>query len=274
MGKSIAIINQKGGVGKSTTAYTLGKELTKHFSSSYVLLIDLDPTATLTFFSGIEVREGNTVLEWMGLNKDNKQLPFENVKHRISERLDIVPADITLSGAERMLYKRREDAQDYLRQQIKRIENAYDYIIIDSGPSLGMLFVNAIMASDSIIIPTKPEMASIKGLMVMFGILADIKEEFKKEIEIAGILFTMANEKTVSYKQVKEVLAEMTDGSIRIFKTAIRNSVLASNSAGTGNSIPEFAKDKPVSKDYLNFITEFLEADGYYSREEKKAKIE
>lgn len=270
--KVVAFVNQKGGVAKTTTAWNFGVELAVRGKD--VCLLDMDPQGSLTYLSLVAVDDDSlTMSEWLGVKE--KERPFADVVRRdiqkeiqipqgakrIAGRLDLVPTDIRFSLAERMLVG-KVGGEQILARRIKEIKNQYDYIVIDAPPSLGMLAINVLVAATEIIIPTKPELISAEGLNLLFGTMSDIQDAYNKTIDIGGILLTMAKARTVGFRQVKDVLQNFVEeANIRIYDTVIRDSVSASDSAGSGLSIPQFKKDCAVAIDYTNWVDEYLQKE-------------
>lgn len=247
-GTVITFVNQKGGVGKSTTVFITAIELIKkHYS---VLVIDLDPQATLTGVCG-DISNKITVRDW--LNNDN--LNVEELIQKTSLGFDIIPANPFMELTENELIN-TVGQYKILNEKIKEIKKNYNFILIDCRPTLGILTKSGLFASDFLVIPVKPEIASVMGVEVLINTLVQIEKYDNKEFNIAGILLTMVNSRTTSYRDIKDYLVSVF-GKIntKIFDTSIRNSVKCSDSFGEGKTIDE---KSAVGIDYKDFVEELL----------------
>lgn len=267
--KVVAFVNQKGGVAKTTSAWNFGVELA--IRGKDVCLIDMDPQGSLTFLSLVSLNEqSKTVAEWLGIRGEavafdevvcrdiQKDVKISAAAKKVVGKLDLVPADISFSAAERLL-QGKVGGEKILDRKIKEILNKYDYIVLDAQPSLGLLTINVLVAAQEIIIPTKPELVSAEGLNLLFGTMGDIQEAYDKEFEVGGLLMTMVKARTVGFQQVKEILKELVGAlDIRIYEQFIHDSVVASDSAGSGLAVSQFKKDSLVGKDYSGWVDEYL----------------
>lgn len=251
--KIIAFANQKGGVGKSTTVLTVGKELARN--GNKVLLIDLDPQATLTQVLGIEMsKEQKTVSDFMGIL--GEPMKFEDVVISLKD-IDILSSNITLFKTEQVLVSKDNNA-NILKKRLEKIRGAYDFILIDCPPSLGLFMTNGLMASDYVVIPTKPEVASIMGIDLLIDTLYRLGESYDKEFDVAGILFTMSEGRTNAYKQVLEYMQEKAQElNTKVFNASIRRSVRCSESVGGGLNVVE--SESKVGEDYKKFVQELID---------------
>lgn len=254
--KIIAFSNQKGGVAKSTTTLTTGKELAR--MGKKVLLVDLDPQATLSQVLGVELtKKQKTVSDFMGIMGD--EVPFEKVVIKF-EDVDLLSSNITMFKAEQVLVSKDNNA-NILKRKLEKLRSKYDYILIDCPPSLGLFVSNGLMASDYVVIPTKPEVASLMGIDLLIDTLYRLGESYGKEFDVAGILFTMCEGRTNSYKQMLEYMQDKArELNTKVFEHSIRRSVRCSDSVGGGMNVAQTTTK--VGVDYKNFVVELLETIG------------
>lgn len=253
--KVIAITNQKGGVGKTTTTVNLGVGLACNRKKG--LLIDADPQGSLTISLGIKNPDALDVSLATVMDAAIEDRPMDEsagILHH-GEGVDILPSNIELSGMETGLFNIM--SREYvLRNYIDSVQKNYDYILIDCMPSLGMMTINALGAADSVIIPSQPSFLSTKGLNLLLHSISKVKRSINPSLKIDGILFTMVDSRTNNAKDIIETLRDTVGQNIRIFDTEIPHSVRAAECSLTGESI--FAHDKTgkVAAAYENLTKE------------------
>ena len=254
----IAITNQKGGVGKTTTTVNLGVGLARQ--GRRVLLVDGDPQGSLTISLGVKLPDKDTVTlaTLMHHSMNHRPLPVGSglVRHR--EGVDLLPADIELSGVEMALFN-AEKRERVLQDVLEPLRSSYDYILIDCTPSLGMMTINALTCADSVIVPTQADFLSTKGLNLLFRSVANLRKRLNPKLRIDGILWTMVDRRTNFAKAIITALRESVGMNIRVFDTQIPHSVRAKECPLEGKSI--FAHDKrgKVAAAYEGLTKEVME---------------
>lgn len=255
--KIIALANQKGGVSKTATTLNLGVSLVKQ--GKKILLIDADAQANLTMSLGYpqpdEIPATLATIMKSAINDENLDLPGVILHH--NEGIDLIPANIELSGLEVQLIN-TISRESILKSCIGKIEAAYDYILIDCMPSLGMLTINALAAANSVIIPTQPHYLSAKGLELLLRSISKVKRQINPRLTIDGILMTMVMPWTNISKEITTTIQSVYGKNIRIFDTQIPHSVRAIEATTTGSSIFVYDKKGKVAAAYEQLGREVL----------------
>jgi chromosome partitioning protein len=233
----LCIANQKGGVGKTTTAAALAEGLNEHGKS--VLLIDWDPQASLTITMGFTPEDmeltGYDVLNGI-IRNDESPTINDVILHTDNPDIDLVPANIELSQAQLDLVA-AFTREFILKEMLRPVRNSYDYIIIDCLPSLALLTINALAAADSVIIPLQADFLAMKGLALLLNTIIQVKEKINPDLEISGILFTMTNPRTLHCKEVIDVTRRAFGERIRVFDALIPTTVRFKEAPAAGGSI-------------------------------------
>ena len=257
MCRVIAIANQKGGVGKTTTTSNLGVGLVKQ--GKRVLLIDADAQGSLTASLGYAEPDkiDVTLATIMGdLINDEEIEPMAGIMHH-DEGIDLMPGNIELSGLEVSLVNvmsRERIMQEY----INVVKDFYDYILIDCMPSLGMITINAFSCADSILIPVQAAYLPVKGLQQLIKTIGKVKRQINPKLSIEGILLTMVDSRTNYAKDISAMLRESYGSKVKIFANNIPISVRAAEISAEGVSIFEHDPKGKVASAYLSLTEEVL----------------
>ncbi len=250
MGKIIAIANQKGGVGKTTTAINLAAAIA--VLDKKVLLVDSDPQANTT--SGVGISESEVEYSLYDCLVDPDLMPEAIIKTSVPN-LDLIPSNIDLVGAEIELVGM--DKREYsLKKGLKKIKDQYDYILIDCLPSLGLITINALTAADSVIIPVQCEIFSLAGLSKLKKTIAGIKNQFNNKLEIEGILLSMYDKRLrMANIVVDQIYDVVTD---RIFDTIIHRNSKIGEAPSVGKPVIMYDVTSKGARNFLSLATEFL----------------
>ncbi len=258
MTKVIAIANQKGGVGKTSTAVNLGAGLVRQGYD--VLLIDLDSQANLTMALGYQ-------------NPDDMEYTISNVLYKAikeedidptegilttAEGIDLMPANVQLSGLEISLIN-EYGREVVLKQYIDEVRLNYDYILIDCAPSLSVLTVNALVAADSVLIPTQPQYFSMAGIQMFYDTFSKIRKKMNPSLSIEGVLVTMMDNRPNFMKELVMQLRNAYGEVFRVFETEIPTSIRMSESNARGKSIFDFDRKGKVAAAYEKLTQEVIE---------------
>ena len=252
--KIIAIANQKGGVGKTTTAVNLAAGLAA--SEVPTLLIDIDPQANATSGVGIEIDK--TKLSIYDILSHNRE-PAEAIISTALEHLEILPSSRQLVGAEVEMVGML--SREYLlKKALANLDGKYDYVLIDCPPSLGLLTVNGLTAADSVLIPIQCEYYAMEGLSQLLNTIRLIQRQLNTDLEIEGVLITMFDGRLNLSRQVaEEVRAYFGD---KVYETAIQRNVRLSESPSYGKPIILYDVQSIGSQNYMSLVSEVLARNG------------
>lgn len=254
MGKIISVANQKGGVGKTTTSVNLSACLAK--IGKKVLLVDIDPQGNATSGVGIEKADVNQCIYDMIVEDTNAQ---DIIKSTQIEQLDIIPATIQLAGAEIELVP-TVSREVRLKRALETVKHQYDYIIVDCPPSLGLLTINALTASDSVLIPVQCEYYALEGLSQLLNTIRLVQKHLNSNLIIEGVLLTMLDARTnLGIQVIDEVKKYFQD---KVYRTIIPRNVRLSEAPSHGKPIILYDMKSRGAEVYLEFAKEVVTMNG------------
>jgi chromosome partitioning protein len=246
----IALCNQKGGVGKTTTAISLGAALAGY--GRRVLAVDFDPQGALSAGLGVASHEGSNIYDLMlGTVKD----AHEAIRSTSTPGLDVIPANIDLSAAEVHLVNEVAREQ-ILARVLRQVSGEYDVILIDCQPSLGLLTVNALTAAHGVLIPLECEFFALRGVALLVETIDKVKDRLNPALELDGILATMYDSRTLHSREVLERVVETFED--KVFETVIGRTVKFPDASVSGTPITEFAPDHQAAGAYRQLARELI----------------
>ncbi len=251
MGKAIAIFNQKGGVGKTTTNINLAACLAKR--GKKVLVLDIDPQGNTT--SGLGIKKKELERSIYDLMVGEKITAREIIQETQIERLDIIPANVNLAGAEVALV-RMDRREERLKNAIEEIKEDYDYIFIDCPPSLGLLTINSLTAVDSVLIPIQCEFYALEGVSQLMSTIDLVRQRLNPSIEIQGVILSMFDGRTnLSIQVVEEVKKYFKE---KVYTTVIPRNIRLAEAPSYGLPIFKYDPRSKGAEAYDEFAREFL----------------
>lgn len=255
MGKAIAIFNQKGGVGKTTTNINLAACLA--LKGKKILILDIDPQGNTTSGMGITKKGLDRTMYEVLIN--DKLEPSDAIIPTRIENLDIIPASVQLAGAEIELVQ-LEGREKRLKKALDKIKDKYDYIFIDCPPSLGLLTINSLTAVDSVLIPIQCEFYALEGVSQLMSTIELVKKNMNTSLEIQGVILSMFDGRTnLSIQVVEEVKKYFKE---KVYTTVIPRNVRLAEAPSYGMPITEYDPKSKGAEAYFEFAEEFLELEG------------
>jgi chromosome partitioning protein len=262
----IAVANQKGGVGKTTSTLKLGAAL--HEAGKRVLLIDLDPQGNLSVAAGIQDLDAaypsiGDLLAHAARSR-GQAVAAPSLAEGIVKSpagLDIVPGNATLSAAELSLVSAL-NREAMLASLLERVAPTYDFVLIDCLPSLGLLAINALRAADGVVIPVQADFLATQGLGQIIETIAAVREQLNPDLSILGVLLTLVDQRTAHAREVGRLVRSSLAGQVNVFETEVRLHVALKEAASVGRSILEHAPQSPSAEAYRALAREVREVLG------------
>ena len=269
----IAIANQKGGVGKTTTTFNLGVALVRQ--GKRVLLVDSDPQGDLTISMGWHNNDDIpiTISNLLDSSINDKSINKEDIIIHHDEKVDLIPSNLELSSYEMILYTAM--SREYvLRNSLEQFKKDYDYILVDCQPSLGMLTINALGAADKVIIPVESQFLAEKGMNRLLETVLKVKRQINPNIKVGGILLTMVDSRTRLSKNISEELKKTYGNVFRLFNSSIPKTVKMAEASHEGKSIFLHDKNNKCAEAYTDIAKEVIEDESKERAKNRNPKVQ
>ena len=251
----IAVANQKGGVGKTTTTFSLGVALSK--MGKKVLLVDADPQGDLTTYMGWYEQDKLplTLADLMEQSMNDEPIRAKEAILHHKENVDLIPSNLDLSAMEMSLVNAM--SREYtMRNCLSEVKKDYDYIILDCMPSLGMVTINALASADSVIIPIQSQYLAAKGMTHLLKTISKVKRQINPDLKVDGALLTLVDKRTNLSKEMKVQLQENYVSLLKLFDTQLPLAIKTAESTSRGKSIFTYDKNSKVAEAYSSFAKE------------------
>lgn len=254
MAKIISLANQKGGVGKTTTAINLAAGLAKE--GKRVLLVDADPQANASSGLSIDIRNQEATIYECLVNGTSPKLA---IQHTAVDGLDLIPSHIDLVGAEIEMLA-LDDREELMKKRLNEVRDQYDFILIDCSPSLGLITVNALTASDTVLIPVQAEFFALEGIAKLLSTIKIIKSKLNPKLEIEGFVMTMFDSRLRLSQQVYDEVSKHF-GKLA-FSTVVSRNVRLSEAPSHGMCVMDYDPGSKGAKNYMDLAKELIARQG------------
>lgn len=252
--KTVSIINLKGGVGKTVSAINIAAVLVKEHQKR-VLLIDADKQANTSKFFGLHDEGKPSLSDLLTIGKTAREV----IRQTSMPGLDLIPANMSLLVADKqVLLDVQNPQQTRLRDALEEVKGEYDYCVIDNAPDLNMCAINALVASDDVMIPIKIDRFALDGLVILVDQINRLKKSFNRDLQIAGCFVTVMERNNVNHQGI-DFLSKRTIMGLPLFDTVIRKTVKVNEMTFQGAPLIEYAPRSTAAQDYVRLVKEFLE---------------